>query len=397
MSMTDRDQAASAVEWIADPHALETLCRALEEAPVLALDTESDQFHAYRPRVCLIQVADRSRVALIDALRFDAGSIAPLRRLLEAPGPVKVVHAVRNDLLALQRDLDIHPRNLFDTYEAVRFLGYARHGLDALLAEHASVHVSKRHQRFNWRTRPLPAPVAEYAASDVRYLVQLRQTLREELAAAGWLEAHAEHCAWLERNTVYEAGPEFDPEGWRKVRGADELAPHAQNVLRELYLWRHEACSATNTATLFLADDLALVRLAREQPATHEALRQLRGLSSSTATRHGDAILECISRARRHQPPPPPRRPRARPASGPRPTRHQVAVFEALREWRNDVAEYLGLPGDLVASNGLLKAISLAEPETARDLSRIAELQPWQARHFGAGILELVRLMRASR
>ena len=42
---------------VADPAALRALVEALRPEPVLALDTESNSFHVYKERVCLLQLS----------------------------------------------------------------------------------------------------------------------------------------------------------------------------------------------------------------------------------------------------------------------------------------------------------------------------------------------------
>ncbi len=58
------------------PAELGAMLAALDDAPLIAVDTESNAFHAYRPRVCLIQIADREREWAVDARLLE--DLAPL-------------------------------------------------------------------------------------------------------------------------------------------------------------------------------------------------------------------------------------------------------------------------------------------------------------------------------
>jgi ribonuclease D len=73
---------------VADGAAMSSLEEALEGESVLALDTESNSFHVYRERVCLIQLSTSSCDWVVDPLRVDP---RPLGRLL-ARVPVVVLH-----------------------------------------------------------------------------------------------------------------------------------------------------------------------------------------------------------------------------------------------------------------------------------------------------------------
>ena len=80
--------------WIDGPAALHALVERLVRAPRLALDTEADGFTAYRPRLCLVQLAweEPSGVAtaIVDPLALE-GRLGPLRAPLEDPALETIV------------------------------------------------------------------------------------------------------------------------------------------------------------------------------------------------------------------------------------------------------------------------------------------------------------------
>ncbi len=83
--------------WIDEAEQLQKFCEKNNGGP-LTVDTESDHFHAYQAKVCLIQVADGAREALIDPLVLDAGELGPLFELLQDSSIIKILHAARNDI-----------------------------------------------------------------------------------------------------------------------------------------------------------------------------------------------------------------------------------------------------------------------------------------------------------
>src|SRR3970282_1436823 len=103
---------------------LRRLIAALQAAPRLAVDTESNSLHAYRERVCLIQVSTADDDYLIDPLAVADLSPPPpsvARRAIE-----KVSHAAEYALACLRRDFGFQVANLFDPRVAARTLGRTR-------------------------------------------------------------------------------------------------------------------------------------------------------------------------------------------------------------------------------------------------------------------------------
>ena len=67
-------------ELIENDDQLKKLTSQLKTASVVALDTEADSFHHYRPQVCLIQVSFDEKTAIVDPLA--AINIAPFLKEL---------------------------------------------------------------------------------------------------------------------------------------------------------------------------------------------------------------------------------------------------------------------------------------------------------------------------
>ena len=145
----------------------------------ISVDTESNSLHAYRERVCLVQISTPRRDYLIDPLTLrDLSSLAPVFR---NPQVEKIFHAAEYDLICLRRDFGFDFAAIFDTMQAARVLGYPYVGLDALLAEKFQVKMDKRHQKADWAARPLTPAQIDYARHDTHYLFALRDLLEQEL------------------------------------------------------------------------------------------------------------------------------------------------------------------------------------------------------------------------
>ncbi len=150
----------------------------------IAVDTEAMGLHPARDRLCVVQLSDgRGDEHLV---RFSKGSdfSAPrLKALLGDPGRLKLYHFARFDVAMLYFYLGIMAAPLYCTRTASRLVRtYTdRHGLKDLVRELLCVEISKQQQTSDWGASELSEAQREYAASDVRYLHQLKEKLDERL------------------------------------------------------------------------------------------------------------------------------------------------------------------------------------------------------------------------
>lgn len=366
------------------PAELAAMVTALRDAPLIAVDTESNGFHAYRPRVCLIQMADREREWAVDPVALR--DLAPLREVLAAPHAVKVLHAAEGDILGLRRDCRFGITPIFDTMVAARVLGYRRFSLVDLLAEHFGVTLDKRYQRHDWGERPIPPAALRYAAADVRHLPALHDLLRRQLGAAGRLDEAEEEFARITRAEPEQR--EFDPDGFWRIRGARDLPPAGRAVLRELYQFRDGRARTLDRPPVRVMSDDALLAISRLRPADLTGLRRA-GLSPLQVDRYGNGILAAVRRAEQAPPPAPPR-------GGPPPDPRIIQRYDALRAWRKERAAARGMEPEIVVPNAALRALARAEPQTAAEVARIAELGPWKAGAYAAELLAILRQVEAA-
>jgi len=117
---------------VADPAALAELLDDVRSEPVIALDTESNSFHVYRERVCLLQISTRAADFVVDPLAVD---VTPLGAVL-CDGRETVLHGADYDVRCLKREYGWRFPRLFDTMAAARRLGRPGLGLSALVEQH---------------------------------------------------------------------------------------------------------------------------------------------------------------------------------------------------------------------------------------------------------------------
>ncbi len=378
------EQQAEHTAWIDDARQLKAFCRGVAKGP-LAVDTESDHFHAYQAQVCLIQLATPQREALVDPLALKAGELAPLLRIFEDSAVPKILHAARNDIIEIDRDYGVGIANLFDTQIAARFLDYERNSLNWMLESLLNVDTGGQYQRYDWTTRPLPQKVLQYAMDDVRHLLALRDRFRRELKKEQWFDAFCQQCEFVARSVEYEAS-DFDPDRWRKIKGSKKLDGRGRAALKALYLWRHKLCTELNRSAVTVFPNGVLKRLARVRPTTAEGVRKIKGLPAPLAREYSAAIAEAVQESLSAEIPPkePPRR-----AYQPVPP-EQKQRYNALRSWRNKMADKLAIPSEFIATNATLTQVAEEPPSTVADLERFSAILPWHRQQLGEAILEIV-------
>ncbi|HEX8214633.1 MAG TPA: ribonuclease D [Allosphingosinicella sp.] len=185
----------------------------LAPGPV-AVDTETMGLQLGRDRLCVVQISDgRGDEHLV---RFRKGSdyAAPnLRAVLTDPARLKLYHFARFDLASIQRYLGVMAEPVYCTKTASRLVRtYTdRHGLKDLVKELIGTEISKQQQTSDWGAPELSDAQKDYAASDVRYLHQLKEKLDERLEREGRVQLAKACFEFLPHRAL------LDLEGWAEV------------------------------------------------------------------------------------------------------------------------------------------------------------------------------------
>lgn len=295
------DHTATCI-FVDTPSALERMLRRLQDAPSVAVDTESDSLYVYFEKICLLQLSIPGIDYLVDPLRVD---ITPLGALFANQDQEKVFHAASYDILCLKRDYGFTFANIFDTMIAARLLGWKHHGLAAILEERFGVRVDKRLQRYNWGLRPLPVAALEYARSDTHYLLPLRELQIRELQACGkWAEAQR---AFAREACIEPTVKRFDVEGFWRIPGAWQLDPIGQAILRELYILRDNLAREMDWPPFKVIPNAVMVQLAVDRPSSRSGLERVKGLSQHIREHYAGKLLDAITRGQHAYEPSPPR------------------------------------------------------------------------------------------
>jgi ribonuclease D len=365
---------------VSDEDGLGRLVRDLATYPVVAVDTESNSLHAYRERVCLIQVSTPDADYIIDPIRLaDLTALAPF---FANPSQQKVFHAAEYDLICLRRDYAFQFTNIFDTMSAARTLGWPQVGLAAILDTTFGVKLNKKYQRADWKRRPLTPEQLDYARLDTHYLVALRDRQLQALTESGhWPEAHEEFARLARtRGDAEDTGP--DPAAFWRINGARDLSPAQAAVLKALFAYREEQARRTDRPPFKVMGEATLMELARRSPRHAEELQRLPGMTPEQINRHAHGVLHAIQEGL-HAPA----------QRAPQSDREPDEVrdrYDRLHTWRKDRARARGVESDVILPRTALWDLARRPPRTHGDLAHITDFGPWRRETYGEEILALL-------
>jgi ribonuclease D len=344
-----------------------------------AVDTEFVWERTYAPALCLVQLATAERLAVIDPL---AGApVDPVAELMADPAVEKVMHAPSGDLAAFVLHHDVRPRNVFDTQVAAGFAGYGGSpSLERLLDQAVGVRLQHDEGFTDWSRRPLTPTQIEYAADDVRYLLDAARALRVRLAGQG-------REAWVAEEMAqrYGDGAKLvqDPElAWRRVSGRGRLRGEQIAALAATAAWREREARRRDLPASWLIKDATLIEIARRRPRTPRDAEAIRGLQLRKGAQL-DGLLAAVAAA---GPPPPGASEGDLPGEVRRRVRVVLPLASAVLQARCAEA---GVASELVATRAELEALIAGQAMGADGGHPL--LSGWRRELAGESLLALLR------
>ncbi|MBX9585361.1 MAG: HRDC domain-containing protein [Gemmataceae bacterium] len=350
---------------VADPAGFDACLEHLTAVKAVAFDTEFVGEDAYRPELCLVQVATAEHLYVIDP--FAVGPLDRFWALLTDPARTTVVHAGREDIRLCYFAAGKPPANVVDVQIAAGLAGLTYPiGYAGLVQELLSQRMTKGETLTDWRRRPLSASQVRYAFDDVRYLLPAWKRLSDRLRRHGRLGWAEEEFGTFVGKAV---GDEASAERWRRVKGLGGLDRRGLAVAREVFAWREAFAKRVNRPPRTVLRDDLLVEIARRSPKSAEDLQSLRGLPRGEP----EAILEAVRRARAL---PPEELPELEPREND--PAHVVLLGNLLGVVLSDLCSRNKLAANLVASQSDLKAVVRAKA-AGRELPDVPLTRGWRA------------------
>ena len=348
-SSSDQEKAHGAT-WIDTPMALEEFGRRLsslsssKSLKMMALDLEAHSYRSFAGMVCLMQctliLEDATAASspecgkndapplsdsgilesyLIDTLQLSAKSLnRTLQGPLANPHIVKLLHGADSDIAWLQRDFGLYIVHLWDTGRAARALQFPSASYAYLLSRYclsvpqqekgpqssrlessvdsttttlvrSIVQGKQQFQLSDWRQRPLPLDMQQYAVADTHFLAHIAHHLKWELQQKQ--QANTNNTLMMEVLDTsrqvslirYPGPPLFSPVGYRKLllgsggkrsrkRNSKphqhQYTPLQESVLKALWDWRDSTAREVDESTGYICPNTTLLRLAMVMPSS---------------------------------------------------------------------------------------------------------------------------------
>jgi len=279
---------------VASEAAMGESIRAIQGSSELAVDVEADAMHAFRARLCFVQVATDRDLFLFDTLAPGV-SAQVLAAPFSDPACTKYFHAAGGDLQYLA-EAGVRVRGLFDTHRAATLLGWPKVGLADLARERLQVELAKEHQQSDFAVRPLPPEVRAYIADDVRYLCEIGRQVKEECRAQDILEEVELDCARLCAEA--EARPDLGEFRPRLPRGSMSAAQYTLGMAigTALHEKRLQWAEAANVPMGRMLSNAAVAAIAQRAPANLKELSRLEGVRGAFTREHGEEVLDLVRR-----------------------------------------------------------------------------------------------------
>ncbi|MCP3104065.1 HRDC domain-containing protein [Myxococcus sp. K15C18031901] len=358
----------------------------LEGTSELAVDLEADSMHAFRARLCFIQVGTDHDVFLFDTLQpgVEARLLAPL---LGDPQRTKFFHAAQGDLQFLA-EVGVRVRGLFDTHRAATLLGWPKVGLADIAREKLGVELPKEHQQSDFSLRPLPPGMHAYIANDVRYLCELGRQVRVACDEAGILEEVLLDCERLCDEAVArpDVGADFKPKLPRSgLSAAQQALAHA--IAHALHRKRLEWAEKENVPMGRMLSNMALADIATRLPSTPRDLARAAGVRGAFVRAHGDEVLAIVreqqEKSARGELAP------EREAKGPKDTNRRKRE-DLLKAFRVEKATERKVTPSVVLTNPLMEALIAHPPRNLDELARLPYFGDKRLKLYGAALVELL-------
>ena len=318
--------------WVDTSEALDDLVSVLSQNKNLseiALDLEAHSYRTFPGLTCLIQLSFKTsnnevgggeiRNFLIDPFPLWKILSRKLGPFFMNPNIVKVLHGADSDIQWLQRDFGLYIVNMFDTGRAARALHLSSASYAYLLQHYAGITADKTHQLSDWRQRPLPDAMKQYAIMDTHYLLDIYHHMKYELGQKRESDLLKEVLDTSRNVSLIRYAPEpFRPDGYKslisssslnasqqgrgKRKGASrghktELNQTQESVMKALYDWRDKTARRYDESITYVCSNQALVRLSLACPTNLASLQALLNPMPPLILRLAKEILGITQRA----------------------------------------------------------------------------------------------------
>ncbi|CAL1530478.1 unnamed protein product [Lymnaea stagnalis] len=242
----------------------------------IAVDLEHHSYRTFQGFTCLMQISTRSRDYIIDTLALRS-HIHLINEIFTDPNITKVFHGADSDIGWLQRDFGVYVVNMFDTGQAARVLGFSRFSLAHLLMSYCRVEADKQFQLADWRIRPLPSELINYAREDTHYLLYIFDMMKNQLIDRGNVQNNLLMSVFERSRTVaakvYQK-PVFTQQDYMELYKKSRKSFNNQQLaaLQEIYEWRDSMARLEDESIGYVLPNHMMLQIAEILPRERQGV-----------------------------------------------------------------------------------------------------------------------------
>ena len=216
---------------------------------IIGIDTEFDWRNTYYPKLALIQISTSKNIFLIDCLKLN--NLNKFKSIFENKDICKIFHASRSDITVLFCSLGLKVFNIFDVQIAEKFISKSDHkSYSKIVLKYLNLRIDKSETNSNWLRRPLTVSQINYAANDVRYLINIFEKQKKILKKN-------DSFAFIQDLSKKEA-----------ILGSQELyiprlkkLKFKEKIAKNLFMWREKIAMERNIPPSFVFKDRYLKKM----------------------------------------------------------------------------------------------------------------------------------------
>ncbi len=236
---------------------LQNIMDDLRKSSVIGLDTEFIRESTYYPQLALLQLSDHTNTYCIDILSIQNNTL--IAELLIDKDIKKIIHASKQDLEVLNHYFNCYPQNIFDTQIAYNFLtSDISISYSNLVKNYLSVELKEGSWRTDWLKRPISDEKIEYAANDVKYLINLYEILHAKLLETDRIDWFNEEQDMELRKSNIVTEPDSS---WEKINLPSNLKSSQLEHLKSLSRWRELKAITNNIPKRWIFSDSELIKI----------------------------------------------------------------------------------------------------------------------------------------
>lgn len=291
------DWESTPLTYVDTPEQLFKMVAKLEKTTEIAIDVEHHDYRSYLGLVCLVQITGGGEDYIVDALKLRS-ELQVLNKVFANPKIVKILHGAKMDIMWLQRDLGVYIVNLFDTYFAARELLFPKLSLAYLLQHYVNFEAQKKYQLADWRLRPLPTELIDYARADTHFLIFIYHQMYKKLVENDKLDV-----VLAESRKV--ASQRFENPGWNEVEPewvnfAIKYRIHGEigrAVLVKLYEWRDQMARKHDESPRFVMSPSMMANLCVTKPNNGAGVLSASHKVSNIVRNNAEEIARIVQKA----------------------------------------------------------------------------------------------------